>query len=203
MAVWLWQTPHFTAKVSSTQGAFLWSITYRADGVERTLVDDIAKSFADAENQVREYVGKSYPRELGYLPYAGPLANTFRVNSGETYDFTPQLGKEVTLHYRTRNDQKNINEDYSVTGLLSVQHYDIVVRTKDGGGLKIPPSSVIRLFDAMMREIPLTAVVIYQKDAKSRTVVGWCIPGCTGEPGQQKGTVDHPPTSPWCPIHED
>lgn len=199
MSVWLWKTEHFTAKISSNRGSFTWQVSYPEAGLDKVLYDDMADDFPEAETRIRELVGKSFPKQLGYAKYAGNLANTFRVNNGVMFDFTTLIGSQIELHYRTRTDDGKRNVEYKVYGTLEVLHYSVVIRTRDGGGLQIPPASVVRLIGSDGSIIPLEE---RKKEMRSRVYKGIYTPRCTGKPGAVPGTVEHPEEAPSCPVHE-
>lgn len=146
-------------------------------------------SFAAAENQIRETIGKAYGPRLGYQKWSGDLANTFVIATGEKQNFTPYLGAQVKVTVTTRTGYQ---EDHY--GILRVQHYDITLETETGI-LKIPPTFIIKISNPYVKERQAGGGGI------GRTYKGVLTQGCSGTPGFFPGTIEH--RGGLCPIHEE
>lgn len=190
-SVWVWDTPHFTVTVTGNERSCYYRIDDKSanpSGEPETLDDGIRSSFNEAEDAVRETIGKSYPSSLGYSQYTGPYATTFTLFTGETVDFGPLSGRLLTVAV-VQEDSTTV--DY--TGKVYPFHYSIVVEA-DGTTYKISPNHISEI------RTPTGKPVSIAKPLDNRTVVGTVGRGCTGHPGFEAGTVEH--TGRSCPIHE-
>jgi hypothetical protein len=162
----------------------------------RVLIEGMAATFDDAEALIREHVGKCYDSRLGYGRFAGSLANTFTLSTGETLDTTALLGTRCTITVLQPGGRTQ-----QVQGDLSLAHYKW--RLRDGDQiLEITPehvTSVVNKSEAATRAAKVVHLDtysgiarIYRDERKS---------GCTGTPGFMVGTVDHA-GAPRCPVHE-
>lgn len=190
LRVWRWLTPHFDAIVRSDGNRFVYSVTDRTRGMRLPLVNDYATSFKDAEESVLEVVGKAYPPGAGYRDYAGELATTFAIATGERIDFGPLEGTRVTLVVNMDN-----GEQKSITGPLNVSHYKILIRDEAGDRYTIPSQRIASVQSDEKRRPDRVP------HGQSRTVPGSVKEGCTGQPSFSAGKVDHPASVPWCPVH--
>jgi hypothetical protein len=206
---WTWLTPHFVARITGTEVAteesvrfvrsYAWSISdlvRQIQGVPRLIVDGSASSFEEAEDRVREHIGKCYDPRLGYRPYAGPLAFRFALSTGEVVDVSPYIGTRcvVTVLLPDRSER-------TVSGEFDVRGYRWRLLTQDEV-LEIVPEHVVRISNRSEAADRASAVVhgdtysgigrIYRQDPR---------PGCTGRAGFLVGTVDHA-GCPQCPLHE-
>lgn len=189
-SAWRWETPHFIVTITGDHHSCYWVLTDKTSGSERILADGRAANFQDGEKQVRESIGKSYPPSFGYAKYAGPLASTFMISTGESIDFTPYLGEWVNVEAYGEGGQT-----VTLQGLASVKHYDFVVTDK-GQAYHITPAYIVSVSTrkrSSLNDAPATKL-------NSRTVPGTVTPGCTGRAGFMPNTVEHP--FGFCPIHE-
>ncbi len=143
--------------------------------------------FSDAEAGVRETVGKSFADTLGYHWWAGRLAYTFTIATGERVDFEPYLGLRGRV--KVFIDEEGTIEEYS--GVIQVRNYDVLVETMDGV-FKLRPSYIASVESSHTHGL--------NKAKKTRTVKGFVEPGCSGKPGFIWGTVEH--DGPQCGLHE-
>lgn len=210
--LWTWVAEHFTARISGTEvgnegepggrriiRSYSWEVSdlmRMHQGVPRLLVEGTSPSFEEAEAQVREHVGKLYDPRLGYRRFAGSLAFTFTLSTGDRVDVSEYLGTRcaVTVLMPDRAQR-------TVTGDLDVQHYKWRLTTPEQI-LEIVPEHVLRITNRSAVAERATAITrndsysgigrIYNEEARR---------GCTGRPGFAMGTVDHA-GSPRCPLHE-
>lgn len=192
---WTWTTDHFEAKVRSDGSRYVWTVSDLSKGRQIPLGSGPETSFTAAEDEVRELVGKSYPTRLGYRAYAGSLATTFRIYTGEVIDFGPLESSKVIMTVRTSEGVERI-----LTGALRVVHHELHV-VSESGTYRVSPSFIVKVSREFggMGSSPSKA----RKLGKSgRLYEGELVPGCTGVLGYDPGTVDHPPRAPHCPIHE-
>jgi hypothetical protein len=211
--LWTWVTEHFLARINGaevTGGAeeagdrrlirsYAWDLSdlmRTNQGLPRLLVEGTALTFEDAESSIREHLGKCYDPRLGYRRFAGALAFTFTLSTGEPFDVSELVGTHcsVTVMMPDRSER-------TLMGDLEVSHYKWQLMTRDQV-LEIMPEHVIRVTNRSEAAERATAVVrgdlysgvgrIYQQDPRA---------GCTGRAGFMVGTVDHA-GAPRCPIHE-
>lgn len=187
---WTWRTPHFEAIIRSDGARYTYNLVDLSSGGRRPASDGYGFSFEEVEAYVLEFIGKAYPLSLGYRAYAGEHATTFSIYTAEKVDFGPMEGMPVRLKVKTKG---GAIRDF--TGLLQLDHFNILLTTHTGTKIKIPPSFIVEVIsESTKRGI--------QKAGGGRTVQGEAIRGCTGTPGFTPGVVDHGPNSPWCPIHQ-
>jgi hypothetical protein len=165
-------------------------------GVPRLLIEGNATTFEEAEALVREHVGKGYDPRLGYRRFAGSLAFTFTLSSGDRVDVSEYIGTRcaVTVLMPDRSER-------TVSGDFDVSSYKWRL-TSPEEVLEILPEHVVRITNRSAAAERATAITrndsysgigrIYREEPK---------PGCTGKAGFMMGTVDHA-GSPRCPIHE-
>lgn len=208
---WTWVTEHFVAKVTGTEVAeddgtgrrvvrsYGWDLADRIrpqQGMPRHLVDGISSSFDEAESRVREHLGKSYDSRLGYRRFAGSLAFTFTLSSGEVVDVSPFIGTRcaVTVLLPDRSER-------TVSGDFDVHHYKWQL-SSPGEVVTVIPEHVLRITNRSLAAEKAAAIThidsysgvgrIYREEPR---------PGCTGRPGYTVGTVDHAGAH-RCPLHE-
>lgn len=206
MKEWIWDTPHFRAIINSdisdkgVQKPFLWSVDYKDEGnILLPLSSDIAHSFSRAEDNVAELVAKSFPRNLGYIEYAGNLAYTFQLGTGDRIDLTSLLGENVII--TTRDEQ---GEEGTFYGIFDIQNYDIIISSSDGSAYRIPPGYIISIYNEYNSQDLITPIKEMQskiKGKQARIIEGEWVPGCTGRPGFRNNTVEHSIGDPYCPVH--
>lgn len=221
--VWTWVTDHFVARISGAEvdiespdginidlapgvsgrrliRSYSWDVAdlmRTHQGVPRQLIDGSASTFAEAESLVREHVGKLYDPRLGYIRFAGDLAFTFTLSTGEAIDVRPFIGTRcnVTVLLPDRSER-------TVSGDFDVDHYRWTLSTPQEV-LEIVPEHVVRLSnrsDAAERAYELTRLDSYS--GIGRIYREEPRPGCTGRPGFSVGTVDHAGAA-RCPLHEE
>lgn len=192
-SVWRWETPHFIITVNGDHRSCYYTIADKSaapGSPPRPLADGTAATFEQAERQIRETIGKAYHPSLGYQPYAGGLATTFTLATGQRVDLGEYADQLVTLTVSTPDGQGTT--DY--TGTVAFEHYELILTTGNIR-IRISPTYIhaIRLIKRTTASVVPTRV--------NRTVEGQLVPGCTGVPGFIGGTVEH--TGIPCPIHEN
>ena len=193
--MWLWQTKHFVAKIGNEAAGFYWTVgdlVAANGGRPRPLTDGRTSDFAAAERELREAIGKSYPAVLGYRPYAGPLATTFRVAGGRYLDFGRFEGQRCLVSVALPNGTER-----SYSGYLRVVHYEVEVTQASGGAVRIMPSHIAKVLKGSGRAASLAD----QWTGTGRIYSGTVMPGCTGRPGFLPDTIDHAGTE-ACGVHE-
>ena len=210
--LWTWQTPHFVARITGTEVAneddpegrriirsFTWDVSdlmRTHQGLPRQLVDGTCPSFEDAEALVREHVGKLYDPRLGYRKFAGPLAFTFGLSTGERVDVSEYVGTRCAVTVLMPNGGTR-----TVTGDLDVVHYKWRLNTPEQI-LEILPEHVVKITNrSAMAEKATAATRVSSYSGIGRIYNEEPRRGCTGRPGFTIGTVDHA-GAPRCPIHE-
>lgn len=138
-SVWQWTTPHFKATVTGDTRSCYWNLVDLTDGRERVFADGRSATFAQAERQVRETVGKAYDPRLGYQPFAGPLATTFTISTGEKIDLGPYHNRPVEVVAITSD-----GGTAHFVGTGQVSHYDFVV-TGQTQSARISPTYIVNI----------------------------------------------------------
>jgi hypothetical protein len=197
LEVWLWETDHFEAKVTAEANCFAWEVgdlVVSDDGLPRWLTGGRAVDFATAERSIREVIGKSYPVRFGYRPYAGPLATTFLIATGERLDLGVFHGTRALVTVRMPG-----GADQSFLGHCSIQHYELLLTTDSGHQVKIQPPYIV----SVTGENGATARASAASSAfvgVGRIHTGAMVRGCTGSPGFLPDTIEH--DGPPCQVHE-
>ena len=195
LKVWTWLTPHFEARVTAEQNSFSWEVNDYISGVDgepRFLTEGRSREFAEAETAVREVIGKSYPPKHGYGSYAGALATTFTIATGERVDFGLFSGSRAVVTVRLPHGIQ------SFLGHVMVVHYEVIVTPEHGAPVKIQPAHIVKVVgeggsSATEASAAYTGV--------GRIYRGSVRRGCSGTPGFLPDTIDH--HGPACPVHED
>lgn len=197
--LWTWRTPHFEARIAAESARFSWHVrdlVSVVDDLGRLLMEGRTDDFAEAERGLREVIGKSYPYRYGYAGYAGSLATTFRIGSGQRIDFS-QFGAAtmiVTLRMPDGREQ-------SYTGTLDTLHHEVTLTPRSGRVLRIKPSCILRIAGENGRR----AADVTQADPTytgiGRIYRGSVEVGCTGRSGYLQHTIDH--VADPCPVHEE
>lgn len=206
---WTWPTEHFVARIAGQEvqhageqrlvRSYHWELSDRMtlnQGVPRLLVEGDGRSFEEAEAAIREHVGKAYDARLGYRRFAGELAFTYLLSTGESVDVREFIGTKtaVTVLMPDRSER-------TVAGDFDVHHYRWRLTTPDQV-MEIVPEHVVRISNRSAAADRAASLVyldtysgigrIYREDPR---------PGCTGRPGFDVGTVDHAGAA-RCPLHE-
>jgi hypothetical protein len=207
---WAWVTDHFMARISAVQAgvgadgqrlirSMHWELADRMrlqQGVPRLLIEGDARSFDEAESALREHVAKCYDPRLGYRRYAGALAFTFELSSGERVDVSRYIGREVTVTVlQAGGERTTVRGDFDVSGYRwRVRGTDSVFDVVPEHAVSISDRSVFaQEAEELVRPASYSGVGrIYREDPR---------PGCTGTPGFLSQTVDHA-GRPRCPLHE-
>jgi hypothetical protein len=218
--LWTWVTEHFVARISGAEvtgddvdpvrsggspdrrvvRSYSWDVSdlmRTHQGLPRLLVEGTSPSFDEAEALVREHVGKLYDPRLGYLPFAGPLAYTFVLSTGERRDVSELIGTRCTVTVLLPD-----RSERTVVGDFDVHHYTWRLSTPSEL-LEIVPEHVVRIThrsEAAERASTITRLDSYS--GFGRIYAEDPRPGCTGRPGFTMGTVDHA-GAPRCPLHEE
>lgn len=198
--IWSWTTEHFHVQINAGEnGPYNWAVhdLIQPDGdMPRFLAEGQTSTFGEAEDAVREQIGKTYPTRLGYDGYAGSLATTFTIATGERIDFGPMVGQETTISIRLPNGQTR-----TYVGFVHIHHHTLRLRSDKSGTLQINPAHITMVgsaYGAYVRGKALSAnkgLLGY-----GRMYSGEWSPGCTGVMGYLPETVDH--TGEPCPVHE-
>jgi len=195
-SVWQWDNPTFLVTVNGDMKSFYWTIADKSanpGSLPHPFADGTAGSFEQAERSIREVVGKAYPPSAGFRHFAGTLATTFTIGTGETVDLGVYEGRRVKVVVASRE-----GEDETYRGCARVEHYELVLTSGDEA-LHIAPTFIMAIeaegFGGPSLRPTNTA------GAGSRTCQGQREPGCTGVPGFLAGTIDH--HGALCPIHEE
>lgn len=195
--IWQWTTPHFQVTLTAEPRSFYWELgdlVVPNQGQPRFLAEGRAVDFATAEAEIREMVGKSYPPQLGYRVYAGALATTFTIATGERINFGEFAGQQVVVSVRLPS-----GADQTLVGYAAVVHFELVLDAANGGTVKIQPAHIVRIVRegggsaGSVADTGYTGVGRMYRGQKTRT--------CTGIPAFLPGVIDH--VSPGlCPVHE-
>ena len=194
--IWMWDSTHFEVKVTAEANSFYWELSdlvVAHDGEARFLAEGRSNSFATAERELREAIGKSYPAQFGYAPYAGSLATTFTLATGTRVDLGEYNGQRSVVTVRLPSGSTQ-----TVVGYTKVVHYELHMETGSGSLVKIQPAHIARI----VREGGGGA-----SDAStSYTGMGRIYRGspsgdCNGKAGFLPNTIDHVSTE-QCPSHE-
>jgi len=192
-SVWIWDTEVFNVRVLGDVRSCYYVITDKISDPDRhqTLADGQTASFHQAENRIREIIGKAYTEEHGYRKYAGYLATTFTIADGQRVDFGPYEGEQVTVEVFTSKDTTT-----AITGELRIEHHYLSI-LKGSTNINIRPTHVKCL--TLLNSIKQERVCRFEK-INGRTYRATWEHGCTGEAGFLPNTVDH--RGLVCPVHE-
>lgn len=210
---WAWITDHLVARIIGrevdAQGratadmrvirSYHWEISDKIrlnQGMPRLLLEGDTGDFDLAERLIREHVAKCYDPRLGYRRYAGALAFTFEISTGERVDVSSFIGSEVVVTTQASDgSQRATRGDFRVHGYrwrvtTGEEAYEIVpehvLSIRNRSELAQQAASVVRIetYSGVGR--------IYREDPR---------PGCTGTAGFLPQTVDHAGAA-RCPLHE-
>lgn len=196
MKMWVWRTDHFEVRVSADFNSFNWVVTDLIANPEqgRFLTEGRTREFQEAEEEVRETIGKSYPIKYGYGEYAGPLASTFTIATGERIDFGQFVGHRTIVTVRLPGGAEK-----SFVGSVRAVNYEVHVSPDAGSPVRIQPSHIVRVAGEGGKRVVTAATSTHT--GMGRLHKGGVGRGCTGRPGFLPDTVDH--TADACPVHED
>ena len=195
LKMWVWRTEHFEVRVSADFNSYTWVVTdYMRSPDGRFLSEGRTREFHETEDQVREVIGKSYPAKFGYMEYAGALAHTFSIATGERIDFSQFLGQRTIVTVRTADGQEK-----SFAGSVRAVHYEVHVSPGSGSAVKIQPSHIIKVATESGKPTRTASETTYT--GMGRIYKGAVVRGCSGRPGFLPNTVDHAGAT--CPVHED
>lgn len=194
--MWLWETPHFEAKVSADVNSFSWELgdlVIPNQGMARFLAEGRTADFATAEREVRETVGKSYQARMGYAAYSGDLSTTFTLATGERVNLGEFNGQAVVVTVRLPNGLPK-----TVVGHARVVHWELHLETPGGSIVRVQPAHITSIVREGGGGASSTAAAYTGVGRIYRGTIGG---GCTGVPGFLPGTVDHLRGS--CSVHEN
>jgi hypothetical protein len=211
--LWTWMTDHFVARVQGAEvpsnlhestarrlvRTYHWELSDRIrlhQGVPWLLIEGDCASFEQAENLLREHVGKCYDQSLGYRRFAGSLTFSFEISTGELLDVSTYVGTQCTITVLMSG-----GENRAITGDFDVVGYRWVV-TNSAGVFEIVPEHVLAITnrsDIAEQARAITYIETYS--GVGRTYREDPRPGCTGRAGFMARTVDHTGAI-RCPLHE-
>ena len=196
LKLWTWRTPHFEARVTADFNSYAWEILDLMATTDPTgvlLTEGRTGDFATAENEVRETIAKSYPTRLGYQTYAGPLATTFTLATGQRVDLGVFTG--VRCIVTVKFPDASLHTYY---GDVRIVNYDLRLTQESGQTLAIQPTHIT----SIIAEAGPTSINSQSSyTGLGRIYRGRMMAGCTGKPGYLPDTIDH--VGPICGIHED
>jgi len=208
---WAWVTEHFIARIVGHEASasdvdgqrvmrnYRWELSdliQRNQDLPRLLVEGASRTWEEAEEHVREHVGKAYDPRLGYRRFCGQATFTFDVASGERIDVSSFIGTKCHITVLVPGGGERV-----ISGEFEVRNYRWILGARDGS-YEVVPEHVLRITNrsevadraAEIAYAPTYMGVgrIYREEFR---------PGCTGKPGFEIGTVDHAGSA-RCPIHE-
>lgn len=192
--LWRWVTNHFVATIIGENNSAQWDVSDLMNSVDGTpilLTEGRTPTFADAEQQVREIVGKSYPPSLGYRQWAGKYATTFTLADGTNVDLAQFHGCDIVVVVGL--GQGNTTQ---IIGQAFVEHYELRVAMDNGETVTVLPHRIRSIIQA-------TGAYDQTKTMHTgiaRMYQGQIEHGCTGTTGFLDNTVEH--SGPRCPVHE-
>ena len=179
--------------------AYTWSVCdliRTHQGLPRVLVEGSASSFDQGSDVAREHVGKLYDPRLGYQRFAGALATTFTISTGDRIDVSSLIGTQCSVTVLLASGGEE-----TVVGDFSVDHYSWQLTTP-AAVIKVVPEHVLRIANRSEAAVRAHDVVYLQSySGVGRIYHEETRPGCTGRPGFVVGVVDHA-GAPRCPLHE-
>lgn len=189
-SVWEWETPHFIVTVTGNERSCYYRIMDKSSGEPKPYADGQTASFAQAEKLIRATIGKAYPPVLGYGEYAGHLATTFMLGTGEEADLAVYVGRPIVVEV---NDHGTVA---AYRGIGGIDCYYLTLSV-DGETLLVNPNRItsIRPADGVRTSHTRGSSAI-----AGRAYQGDVVRGCTGSAGFIPGTVEHFGLP--CPIHE-
>ena len=189
-SVWVWETKNFIVTVNGGGQSCYYVITNKSqkENEIRPFADGRAATFREAEELIRETIGKAYNPSLGYQEYAGYFATTFRISNGERLDLGEYLNKEVEVQVIN-----SVGKTDSYFGVVSVKNYELWL-TKDNQVVKIPPAYIQKVM------IPERIASKTLPSMPYRSFTGTITKECNGIMGKLEGTIEHYEGK--CLVHE-
>lgn len=210
--LWTWRTEHFVARISGQEvpnfddplggrviKSYSWDLSDLIrlhQGTPRMLIEGMASTFGEAEEHVRENLGKCYDPRLGYKSFVGSFAHRYVISTGETVDVRPFINTRCSVTVLLPDlTERTVVGNFNVSGYrwrLStpedtfeiVPEHVLAISNRSAAAERAAQYAHSDLYSGFGR--------IYREDPKR---------GCTGKPGFTLGTVDHAGT-PRCPVHE-
>lgn len=186
--LWIWDTEHFTVTVTGNVSSMYFRIHDKS--TNQVFFDGQSATFEEAEIIVRETIGKAYHPALGYRNYAGSLATTFTIATGDKKDMSRYIGRAVTIRVLSSGGSQ---EEYA--GVAQIVGYYIELHTEKVH-IKILPSHILSI-EATIKVEGLDSE--YER-ISDRVFKGKYEKGCSGAPGFMENTIEHNGLP--CPIHE-
>lgn len=186
--LWTWEAEHFTVTVTGNVSSVYFRIHDKAS--DQMFFDGQSATFEQSEMVIRETIGKAYHPSLGYRPYAGALATTFMLATGDKKDLSRYIGRAVEVEVLNADGSK---ENYR--GVVEIANYYLELRTEKIH-IKVLPSHLLDIKPVVAAE----GVDSEYERISGRTFKGKYQPGCTGFPGFMENTIEHGGLT--CPIHE-
>ena len=208
---WAWVTDHFIARIVGHEASgevdvdrrvmrnYRWELAdliQRNQDLPRVIVEGASRTWEEAEERIKENVGKAYDPRLGYRAFCGSSTFTFDLASGERIDVSSFLGTICNVTVLVPGGGERV-----VSGEFDVRNYRWIVSSRDGS-FEVVPEHVVRITNrsetadraAEIAYSPTYSGIgrIYREEYRA---------GCTGKPGFEAGTVDHAGAE-RCPIHE-
>jgi hypothetical protein len=186
--LWTWDTEHFVITITGNVSSVYFRIHDRAS--DQMFFDGQSATFEQAEMVIRETIGKAYHPSLGYRAYAGALATTFMLATGDKKDLSRYIGRAVEVEVLNANGSK---ENYQ--GVAQIVNYYLELLTQKIH-IKVLPSHLLDIRPL----VEMKAIDSEYERISGRTFKGKYEKGCTGTPGFMENTLDHSGLT--CPIHE-
>lgn len=136
---WIWETQHFVAKIIGEGHdtiTFSWQIIEKSEKGDFIFETSQSRNFREAELEIVETIAKSWDRKLGYVEYAGDLAYTYTIASGEKINFEKFIGNHVNIKYSSSYDEAESN------GILGLKNYNILIKQENGKVIVVPPGAI-------------------------------------------------------------
>ena len=159
-------------------------------------MDGAARTWEEAEEHIREHVGKAYHPRLGYRRFCGSATFTFDLASGERIDVSSYIGSMCHVTVLVPGGGERV-----ISGDFDVRNYRWLLSGRDGS-YEVVPEHVLRITNRS-ETADRAAEIAYSPtySGLGRIYREEFRPGCTGKPGFEIATVDHAGAAP-CPIHE-
>jgi len=136
---WEWKTKDFTVQIvddGSSMQSFTWNVIDITGDSPRIVKTEQASVLREAQEEMLEYVGKTWDKQLGYTEYAGDLIYTFEISTGKKENLKEYIGEEVIVTYFDHEGEKQVR------GVFGVKHHDVLLKTPGGKVLVVPPTII-------------------------------------------------------------